>query len=407
MIVVKRFLQICGFKFSLLAAFLLLAVTVFLTATSGAALAQGIETSARHALLMEMETGDVLFSKDPETPFPPASMSKMMTVYLAFDQIREGSLSLEDSTRVSDEAWRRWAGTEASLMFLGAGEEVSVRDLLYGIIVSSGNDACTVLAEMMSGTEDAFALWMNEKAAEIGMTNSQFKNASGWPADDQYTTAHDLALLAEKTIRDYPEFYEIYAEKTYTYGKDFRTGEAITQSNRNPLIYRMDGADGLKTGHTEAAGYGLTGSAIRNGRRLIVVVAGLDSVSARARESQSLLEYGFRAFDSYSIFDAGDQIGEADVWLGKTGTVPLIVKDPLKLTLSRRDRTALKMVLRYDNPIPSPIEKGQPVATVTLSAPDLGERQIPVLAGESIEPVSGFGRIGAALEYLLFGSAGK
>ncbi|WP_313978783.1 D-alanyl-D-alanine carboxypeptidase family protein [Iodidimonas nitroreducens] len=372
-----------------------------------AAVAQGLETSARHALLMEMETGDVLFSKDPETPFPPASMSKMMTVYLAFDQIRAGSLSLDDTTRVSDEAWRRWAGTEASLMFLGAGEEVSVKQLLYGIIVSSGNDACTVLAEMMSGTEDAFALWMNEKAAEIGMSNSQFKNASGWPADGQYTTAHDLATLAEKTIRNFPELYEIYAEKSFTHGKDFRTGEAITQSNRNPLIYRMDGADGLKTGHTEAAGYGLTGSAIRNGRRLIVVVAGLDSVSARARESQSLLEYGFRAFDTYSIFDAGDQIGEADVWLGKSGKVPLIVQDPLKLTLSRRDRTALEMVLRYDNPIPSPIEKGQPVATVTLSAPDLGERQIPVLAGESIEPVSGFGRIGAALDYLLFGSAGK
>ncbi|WP_281300941.1 MULTISPECIES: D-alanyl-D-alanine carboxypeptidase family protein [unclassified Iodidimonas] len=372
-----------------------------------AAVAQGLETSARHALLLEMETGDVLFSKDPETPFPPASMSKMMTVYLAFDQIRAGSLSLEDTTRVSDEAWRRWAGTEASLMFLGAGEEVSVKQLLHGIIVSSGNDACTVLAEMMSGTEDAFALWMNEKAAEIGMTNSQFKNASGWPADGQYTTAHDLATLAEKTIRDFPELYEIYAEKSYTYGKDFRTGEAITQSNRNPLIYRMDGADGLKTGHTEASGYGLTGSAIRNGRRLIVVVSGLDSVSARARESQSLLEYGFRAFDTYSVFDAGEQIGEADVWLGKSGKLPLIVQDPLKLTLSRRDRMALKMVLRYDNPIPSPIKKGQPVATVTLSAPDLGERQIPVLAGESIEPVSGFGRIGAALDYLLFGSAGK
>lgn len=395
MIVVKRLFKIC----CLMAPLLVVAPL--------AAVAQGLETSARHALLLEMETGDVLFSKDPETPFPPASMSKMMTVYLAFDQIRAGSLSLEDTTRVSDEAWRRWAGTEASLMFLGAGEEVSVKQLLHGIIVSSGNDACTVLAEMMSGTEDAFALWMNEKAAEIGMTNSQFKNASGWPADGQYTTAHDLATLAEKTIRDFPELYEIYAEKSYTYGKDFRTGEAITQSNRNPLIYRMDGADGLKTGHTEASGYGLTGSAIRNGRRLIVVVSGLDSVSARARESQSLLEYGFRAFDTYSVFDAGEQIGEADVWLGKSGKLPLIVQDPLKLTLSRRDRMALKMVLRYDNPIPSPIKKGQPVATVTLSAPDLGERQIPVLAGESIEPVSGFGRIGAALDYLLFGSAGK
>ncbi|GEQ96786.1 D-alanyl-D-alanine carboxypeptidase [Iodidimonas gelatinilytica] len=389
MIVIKR-----------LAAFVLLLLPLTVAA-------QGIDTAARHAVLLEVETGDILFEKEANAPFPPASMAKMMTVYLAFEQIKEGALSLDDTTRVSDEAWRRWAGSEGSLMFLSAGEEVSVSQLLHGIIVSSGNDACTVLAEMMSGTEDAFALWMTEKAAELGMTNSKFQNASGWPAPDQYTTAHDLAVLAEQTVRNFPELYSLYSEKSFTHGTDFRNGKPITQSNRNPLLYRMDGADGLKTGHTEAAGFGLTGSAIRDGRRLIVVVAGLGSMSARARESQSLLEYGFRAFDTYGLFKGNDVIGEADVWLGAQGKVPLVVESPLKLTLSRRDRTGLKMTLSYDAPIPAPIVKGQPVASIVITAPGLEDRRIPVVAGADVVQIGGFGKIGAALSYLLFGSAGQ
>lgn len=369
--------------------------------------AQGITTQARHAVLVEMETGDVLFSKEADIAFPPASMSKMLTVYLAFEQISEGALSLEDTTRVSDSAWRQWAGSEGSLMFLGAGETVSVDQLLHGIIVSSGNDACTVLAEMLAGSEEAFVGWMNEKAQDIGMTNSRFQNASGWPAPDQYTTAHDLALLAERTIRDFPELYKLYGEKSYTYGQDFRTGQPISQPNRNPLLYRMDGADGLKTGHTKESGYSLTGSAIRDGRRLVVVVSGLDSMAARARESQSLLEYGFRAFDTYTLFGDSQIVGEADVWLGSAGKLPLIVEEPLKLTLSRRDRSALKVTLHYDSPIAAPIAQGQPVASITISAPGIESRQIPVLAGADISQVGGFSRVGAALEYLLFGSAGS
>lgn len=383
---------------------LILAVLILLPLS---AMAQGITTDARHAVVIEVETGDVLFSKEPDVMFPPASMSKMLTVYLAFEQIKEGSLSLDDTTRVSDSAWRQWAGSEGSLMFLGAGETVTVNDLLHGIIVSSGNDACTVLAEMLAGSEDAFAVWMNDKAQDLGMTNSQFQNASGWPAPNQYTTAHDLALLAERTVRDFPELYKFYGEKSFTYGKDFRTGQPITQPNRNPLLYRMDGADGLKTGHTQASGYSLTGSAVRDGRRLVVVVSGLDSMAARARESQSLLEYGFRAFDTYTLFGNSQTVGEADVWLGSKAKLPLIVEEPLKLTLSRRDRSALKVTLSYNSPIAAPIAEGQPVASITVSAPGVEDRQIPVLAGADVSQVGGFSRIGAALEYLLFGSAGN
>jgi len=377
-----------------------------LIAAPPTAFAQGIDTSARHAIMVEVDTGDVLFSKAPDTHMPPASMAKMMTVYIAFEQIAEGSLALEDTTVVSEQAWKRWAGSEGSLMFLGVGEEVSVHDLLMGIVVSSGNDACTVLAEMLAGTEDAFALWMNEKAAELGMESSRFENASGWPHPDQHTTVRDLALLAEATVRDFPDLYaQYYPKKSFTYGKDFRTGDPITQSNRNPLLYRMDGADGLKTGHTEAAGYGLAASASRDGRRLVLVVAGLDSEAARARESQSVLEYGFRAFDTYTLFEAGETVGQADVWLGQAGELPLVVEKTVRLTLSRRARAGLKMVLTYDNPVPAPITEGAPVATVTVTAPDMEPLRIPAVAGASVEQVGGFGRIGAALEYLLFGSA--
>lgn len=385
---------------------LLSAFLLGLAAAPPTAFAQAIDSSARHAIMVEVETGDVLFAKAPDEPIPPASMAKMMTIYLAFEQIAEGALSFEDTTVVSDQAWRRWAGSEGSLMFLGAGDEVSVEDLLMGIVVSSGNDACTVIAEMLAGTEEAFASWMNDKAVELGMDNSHFENASGWPHPDQQTTARDLAILAEATIRDFPDLYaQFYPQTSFTYGADFRTGEPITQSNRNPLLYRMEGADGLKTGHTEAAGYGLAASAERGERRLILVIAGLDSVAARAREAQSILEYAFRAFDTYTLFEAGERVGDADVWLGEAPAVPLVVEETVKLTLSRRERAGLKMVLAYDNPIPAPIEEGMPVATITVTAPDMEPRRIPVLAGGPVGQVGGFGRIGAALQYLLFGSA--
>lgn len=369
--------------------------------------AQGIDTRAPHAILVEMATGDVLFEKAADERFPPSSMAKMMTIYLAFEQLRAGTLSLDDTTVVSDDSWRRWAGSEASLMFLGAREQVRVEDLLRGIVVSSGNDASTVLAEMLAGTEDAFALWMNEKAAGLGMANSHFANASGWPAPDQYTTARDMATLAAATVRDFPDLYAYYAEKEFTWGTDFQSGKPIRQSNRNPLLFTMEGADGLKTGHTEAAGFALTASAARQGRRLVAVVSGLERIRERGREAQSLLEYGFRAFDTVSLLDAGEVVGEADVWLGRAAKLPLVVEKSLALTLSRRDRAGLEMVLAWDNPIPAPIAAGTPVATIRISAPGIETRTVPVLAGADVEEIGGFARLGAAFSYLLFGAAAE
>ncbi|MCH8863623.1 MAG: D-alanyl-D-alanine carboxypeptidase, partial [Proteobacteria bacterium] len=265
------------------------------------AFAQTMDTPARHAILIEAETGEVLYEKEADVLFPPASMSKMMTVYIAFERIREGSLALEDTFTVSNQAWRRWAGSEASLMFVSAREEVTVSDLLHGIIVSSGNDACTVLAEGLAGTEGSFAEWMNEKAGEIGMRDSYFANASGWPDPSQHTTARDLAVLAGRLIEDFPDLYRFFGERSFTYGLS-PEGQPITQPNRNPILYTVDGADGLKTGHTRESGYALTGSAQRAGRRIILVVSGLNSNRARARESQRLIEYAFRNFKTYATF---------------------------------------------------------------------------------------------------------
>ncbi len=377
----------------------------FLPATLAA---QTMDSPAKTAILVEMETGAVLFSKEPDTPFPPASMSKMMTAYIVFDQIRNGSLNLTDTTKVSDSAWRQWAGTEASLMFLGAGEEVSVEDLLRGIVISSGNDACTVVAEMLAGTEDEFARWMTEKAKEIGMTSTKFENASGWPSPDQYVTARDLAILAERTIRDFPELYKYYSETSFTHGTDFQTGQPIKQGNRNPLLYRMPGvADGLKTGHTTEAGYGLTASAAEDGRRLILVVSGLTSVQERARETERLIRYGLRNFSTYALFDKGEQVDEALVWLGDQNAVPLIAAEDVRLTMTRRSRSGMKVTLAYDNPVPAPIEAGQPLATVTISAPDMEDVTVPLVAGRNVSEIKGFGRLGAAFNYLLFGSSGQ
>ena len=384
---------------------LIASVLLALVVATTPARAQSIDTPASHAILIEMETGAVLFEKEPDAPIPPASMSKMMTTYIIFDQIKNGSLKMTDMVKVGNEAWRRWAGSEGSLMFLGAGEQVSVEDIVRGIIVPSGNDACTVIAEHLAGTEDAFADWMNAKAAEIGMTNSRFANASGWPAPDQYVTARDLATLAERTIRDFPELYRYYAEKRFTYGKDFQTGEPITQSNRNPLLFRNDGADGLKTGHTQAAGYGLTASAEREGRRLIMVVSGLRSMAERARESSRLINYGFRNFKTYALFDAGETVSDADVWLGRDAVVPLVTPEAVKLTITRRARNGMKVVLSHDNPLPAPITAGQPLGKVTVTAPDMQDVEIPLVAGADVDRIAGFGKIGAAFSYLLFGAA--
>jgi len=363
---------------------------------------QRFDTAAPNAIMIEADTNEVLFEKNADATFPPASMAKMMTTYLAFEMIQRGEVSLDDTTIVSDETWREW-GRQGSTMFLRARDEVTIADLLRGIIVQSGNDASVVLAEALAGTEGLFVDWMNAKAYELGMRDSVFMNSNGWPVEGQMVSARDLATLAYHMIKDYPELYALYSERRFTYGVDLK-GDPITQSNRNPLLYTVNGADGLKTGHTEEAGYGLTGSAIRDGRRIIIVVAGLNSERQRSSESQRLIEYGFRAYKSYALFAAGDVVEQAPVWLGEDGNVPLVVEEDVTLTLSRAARNRMQVKVVFTSPIPAPIEAGQDIAHLVISTPDAEDKIIPLVAGKAVGEIGPFGRLGALVKYLIFGN---
>lgn len=354
--------------------------------------AVAIETDARQAIVVEFDTGAILYQKDADTIMYPASMTKMMTAYMLFERLKNGSLSLEDTFRVSEKAWRKGG----SKMFVKVGDRVSVEDLIRGIVVQSGNDATIVVAEGIGGSEGAFAELMTEKARAIGMSNSTFRNASGWPDPDHVTTARDLATLAERTIRDFPDFYHYYSEKSFTYNK-------IKQDNRNPLLYKNMGADGLKTGHTEASGYGLTASAKRNERRLIVVANGFNSVKARAAGSERLIDWGFRTWNNYALFKGGEKLADAPVWLGEAESVPVHIKDDLVITIPRKSRSKMKVAVTYEEPIPAPIKAGSRVATLVISAPDTETLEVPLYAGADVPQLGPVGRLGEALRYLVWG----
>jgi len=354
--------------------------------------AAGIDTSAREAFITDMETGAILLEKDADAPMHPASMSKIMTVYLTFERLKDGRLSLDDELLVSEKAWRMGG----SKMFVKVGNKVRIEDLLQGVIVQSGNDACIVLAEGIAGTEEAFAELMTKKARELGLTTSTFANATGWPNPNHIMTARELAMLAKHLIRDFPEYYHYFSEKEFTWN-------GIRQSNRNPLLYLSAGADGLKTGHTEEAGYGLTASAVRNGRRVVMVLNGLPSQKARSEESARLMDWAFREFGNYALFKPGEVVEQGEVWLGEKATVPLVIPDGLTVTLSRRARPDMKVTVSYDTVIPAPVKKGQEVARLTVSAPDTDPIEVPLVAGEDVERLGVFGRLTAALKYLIFG----
>lgn len=372
-----------------------------------AATAQTMATPARQAVLLDTSTGSILFEKDADTPFPPASMSKLMTVYLAFDAIKQGELQLDDEVIVSDEAWRTWnkdtgtVGRGGSTMFLRARDTVTVEDLLRGIIVLSGNDACVVLAEHMAGSHEIFVEWLNAKAVDLGMNSSVFKNANGWPAEGHVMSARDLATLSYRLSTDFPELYPMFGEREYLY-KNFTSN----RYNRNPLLGRFPGADGLKTGHTEESGYGLAASAEREGRRLVLVVGGLGSTSERTRESQRLLQYGFRNFSHYPLFRSGETVDYAEVWLGAAPTVPMVIGEDLAITMSRRQRAEMKVSVEYFNPVAAPIARGQQIGDIVVELRGREPMRLPLLAGQAVDSVGGLGKIGAAFEYLLFGSAG-
>ena len=361
------------------------------------AYAAEIDTSAEFAFVTDFGSGKVLMERNPDAPMKPASMAKIMTVYIAFQRIADGSLSLDDTFLISTKAWRKGG----SKTFVEVGKQVSVRDLLYGIVVQSGNDAAIAVAEGISGTEDGFADEMNYVARQLGMENTTFRNSTGWPDPDQFTTARDLNILATAMIRDfpletYPELYSMFAEKEFTYN-------GIKQGNRNPLVYGTQGADGLKTGHTEESGYGLVGSAIRDGQRVVMVMNGLKSMKQRSSESRRLMDLMFREFKLYRFFDAGEAVDQANVWLGKDRKLDLVLQEPLHLVLSRADRRRMKMSLQWIDPVPAPIMAGQTIGTLVLELPD--EKLVyPLTAATDIAGLGMFDRVGEALKYLIFGA---
>ena len=371
---------------------LVLSLLAALLAAALSPAAEAYETPAQAAILVDLESGQELYAKNPDLRLPPASMSKLMTVLMVLERLADGSLSLDDTFPVSEKAWRKGG----SKMFVEVGSRVRVEDLLRGIIVQSGNDACIVVAEALGGTEEAFSEQMTRRARELGLTSSTFKNASGWPDPEHLMSVRDLAKLAAIIIENYPDYYRIFAEKEFTFSE-------IRQYTRNPLLYRDIGADGLKTGHTEEAGYGLTASAVRDGRRLVMVIAGLDRPPDRAREAERLLEHGFRDFKNYQLFARGDAVDHADVWLGSTGTVPLVVQEDVTVSLSAEGRRDLQVKVVYDGPIPAPVADGSQLAYLEIVAPGLEPRQVPLIAGEAVQEASVLGRVTSAIGYLIWG----
>ena len=362
--------------------------------------AQALETTARSAIIVEVATGETLLQKDPDTPMAPASMSKLMTLYMLFDRLKSGALSLDDKFRVSENAWRKGgAKSGSSTMFLEPKMKVRVEDLIRGIIVQSGNDACIVVAEGLSGSESAFAQEMTAKAQELEMTNSHFANSTGWPNPEHRMSPRDLATLGQRLITDFPEFYHYFSELEFTYN-------GIRQSNRNPLLYKEMNADGLKTGHTQDSGYGLVASAKRQGRRLIVVVNGLESKKARSAEPERLIEWAFREFANYAFFKAGAVVEEAETWLGEAPSVPLVIQQDVHLTLPRKDRRKFDVRVVYTGPVPAPIKKGVAIAKLVIKTPSKGEIEYPLVAGADVERLGLVGRLMTALQTILWGESG-
>ncbi len=358
------------------------------------AAAPQFQTPAPIAYLKDLSTGAVLFARDADRRMPPASMAKMMTVYVAFDLIKRGELKLNDMVTVRPETWQRWHGPAAgSTMFLSANEQVSVANLLYGIVTLSGNDACVVLAEHISGSEQSFTERMNRMAGQIGLKNSHFGTSNGWPDNGvTFVTAHDLAELADATITNFPQLYkQFYSRRDFTWGKTMG-GAEITQANRDPLLGRVAGADGLKTGHTEEAGYGFTGSAEQNGRRLVMVVAGLKTFGQRAEESVRMMDWGFRAWQAKPIAAKGKQIETADVQMGDASTVGLVAPKALTVTLPAGLAPELKARVVYNGPIKAPIKAGQHIADLVVSSPDVPEQRLPLVAAADVGEAGFFRR---------------
>ncbi len=350
------------------------------------------QTPASHMIIMDHASGEILYEKNARAPMFPASMTKIMTASVVFDYLKSGKFELDDEMKVSVDAWRRGgAASGSSTMYLEPNSKVKVSDLIRGVIVQSGNDACIVLAQGIAGSEEAFAELMNNKATELGLSSANFVNATGWPHPDHKISAYDLVRLARHSISSYPEMYKIYGEKTYTWNN-------IKQPNRNPLFGSgISGVDGLKTGHTEISKYGFVGSGVQNGKRIIFVINGLETNAARRSESRRIMRSAFNDFKVYSILKKSQSVGYANVFMGKDKTVPLVARDDVNVGVYIPSRVDMEFKIIYNGPIPSPIYKGDHVANLLVTAPGRTDEIVPLLAGKDVDRKSILGRIMVSL----------
>lgn len=368
-----------------------LALVLALLVTTQAA--QAIRTEAKQAIVVDAETGTVLYEKNARQQMAPSSMTKVMTAYIMFNALRAGQVTLDTEYTVSQKARRRGGST----MWLELGQRVSVEDLLLGLIVVSGNDAAITLAEGFAGSEAEFARIMNATARAIGMQDSNFLNASGWPDEGHLSTSWDLAILGQRLISDHPDFYSYFGRKSYKFND-------IIQQNRNPVLgNEILGVDGIKTGATDAGGYGVMISAVREDRRVIIVLNGTSSKSEREQESERLTDWALRAYGNYSLFRAGQIIEHAPVWLGKEDSVPLVAKYGLRMTLPRHTYENLRAQVTYRAPLPAPVIEGDEIGTLILSGPGIDPEEIPVVAGATVESVGRLERVSTGIRYIVFG----
>ena len=354
--------------------------------------AQAYETSARNAILMDFDTGEYLFEKNITESVPPASMSKLMTVYILMSKIKDGSIKLDDTFSVSENAWRKGgAATGGSTMFLSIGDNVTVENIIKGIVIQSGNDACIVVAENISGSEEDFAILMNKTAKNLGLKNSSFANSTGLPHPDQKMSMEDLAILSRHIIKEFPDLYHYFSEKEFTYNN-------IKQGNRNPLLYSMKGADGLKTGHTEEAGFCLAASATKGNRRLIEVMSGMSSNKERSEESERMMSWGFREFNK------GQKIATANVWYGTEKSVDLTVAEDVLKTVHLSKTEKIKATAEFDQPINAPVQAGQKIGTLKIEIDGQNPLEIPLVADKNVSKVGLLGRLWFNVKYFVFGA---
>ena len=351
-----------------------------------------LDTSAKWAYIMDFNSGASLLEKDADATMPPSSMTKLMTMYIVYGLLKSGRLTLNQELPVSEKAWRM----QGSKMFVPLGGQVRVEDLIRGVVVDSGNDACIVFAEAIAGSEDQFVELMNQKAKEIGLTNTYYRNCTGWPDPEQHMSCRDIATIARRVISEYPEYYHYDGERSFKYG-------GIEQENRNPLVQKGL-ADGLKTGHTDAGGFGVVGSAQRGNRRVIVVINGLTSMHARREESERLLEWSFREFENVTLFTAADTVEDAKVWLGTRPTVPLVGGRDLVITMPRQWRQTAKIEVQYQTPVTAPINRGDVLGKLLVSGQGVPAMDVPLLAGLDVPRLGLPGRAISVVSRYVLGS---